>query len=210
MSQRNKLENLAKWRIDPSSIQFPGDALEFRGGFATVSQGLLTSPSSAEGGANKSEHVADQHSSSETSNAQPCDGAQNPGGDHQGKEEGADGRTANGDDGNAKEEGIKDNGEEQKANDQTLIPKIEHELPSSEHTANEYQDSGNHDARSPHDIQEPGDGQKNKDGGGDSRITDGDNGQTKEEVRTNIENANEEQSRGRPTSKPKVRDEPTS
>ncbi|KAG8916605.1 hypothetical protein FRC01_002969 [Tulasnella sp. 417] len=210
MLQRSKLQKLAEWRIDPSLIKFPEDAREFRGGFATVSQGLLASPSSAKRGANKSKHVADQYSSSETSNPQPCSVAQNPEGDHQGKEEGADSRTADGDDGHAKGEGIKDNDEEQKANNQTLIPKIEHDLPSPEHTVNEDQDSGNRDTQSPHDIQKPGDGLQNKDEGRDSRITDGDNGQTKEEVRTNPENANEEQSRDRPISKPKVRDEPSS
>ncbi|KAG8962812.1 hypothetical protein FRC05_005097, partial [Tulasnella sp. 425] len=38
---RAKLENLAQWRLDPSLIEFPGDAQEFRGGFATVSQAHL-------------------------------------------------------------------------------------------------------------------------------------------------------------------------
>ncbi|KIO19629.1 hypothetical protein M407DRAFT_146345 [Tulasnella calospora MUT 4182] len=44
---RNKLEKLARWRIDPSLIAFSGDAREFRGGFATVSQAFLAPRSSA-------------------------------------------------------------------------------------------------------------------------------------------------------------------
>ncbi|KIO33117.1 hypothetical protein M407DRAFT_17982 [Tulasnella calospora MUT 4182] len=38
---REKIEKLAKWRIDPSLIEFPGDAFELHGGHATVSRALL-------------------------------------------------------------------------------------------------------------------------------------------------------------------------
>ncbi|KIO21756.1 hypothetical protein M407DRAFT_28682 [Tulasnella calospora MUT 4182] len=37
----DKLEQLAQWRISPSSIAFPKKVPEFSGGFATVSRGLL-------------------------------------------------------------------------------------------------------------------------------------------------------------------------
>ncbi|KAG8966830.1 hypothetical protein FRC05_002393 [Tulasnella sp. 425] len=42
---RAKLERLAQWRIDPSLIEFPGGASEFRGGHATVSRAFLASTS---------------------------------------------------------------------------------------------------------------------------------------------------------------------
>ncbi|KIO33146.1 hypothetical protein M407DRAFT_18008 [Tulasnella calospora MUT 4182] len=42
---RDKMENLAKWRIATSSIEFPEDVLELHGGHATVSRAFLT-PSS--------------------------------------------------------------------------------------------------------------------------------------------------------------------
>ena len=37
----DKLDKLANWRIDPSSIEFPDGTREFSGGFATVSRGYL-------------------------------------------------------------------------------------------------------------------------------------------------------------------------
>ncbi|KAG8964470.1 hypothetical protein FRC00_002250 [Tulasnella sp. 408] len=40
-----KVEKLAKWRIDPSLIEFPKDATELQGGHATVSRALLKVPS---------------------------------------------------------------------------------------------------------------------------------------------------------------------
>ncbi|KAG8921849.1 hypothetical protein FRC01_014842, partial [Tulasnella sp. 417] len=41
---RDKLDELADWRISPSSIKFPKDAREFHGGNATVSRALLAVP----------------------------------------------------------------------------------------------------------------------------------------------------------------------
>ena len=43
--QREKLEKLKRWRIQHSLIEFSGDAREFRGGYATVSQAVLLIPS---------------------------------------------------------------------------------------------------------------------------------------------------------------------
>ncbi|KAG8929368.1 hypothetical protein FRC01_004444 [Tulasnella sp. 417] len=40
----NKMEKLAKWRIDPSLIEFPKDAEELHGGHATVSRAVLNPP----------------------------------------------------------------------------------------------------------------------------------------------------------------------
>ncbi|KIO23333.1 hypothetical protein M407DRAFT_27181 [Tulasnella calospora MUT 4182] len=38
---RDQLDRLAQWRIDPSSIKFPKDACEFRGGHSTTSRAFL-------------------------------------------------------------------------------------------------------------------------------------------------------------------------
>ena len=40
------MNKLAPWRIDPATIEFPQDSLEFHGGFATVSRALLVTSSS--------------------------------------------------------------------------------------------------------------------------------------------------------------------
>ncbi|KIO29009.1 hypothetical protein M407DRAFT_21908 [Tulasnella calospora MUT 4182] len=39
-----RLKKLARWRIDPSLIEFPNGAPKFEGGYATVSRALLTFP----------------------------------------------------------------------------------------------------------------------------------------------------------------------
>ncbi|KAG9045606.1 hypothetical protein FS837_006026, partial [Tulasnella sp. UAMH 9824] len=50
---RAKLEQLAQWRIHPSSIKFPEDAPEFQGSFATISRALLAVPSDGEDGTDR-------------------------------------------------------------------------------------------------------------------------------------------------------------
>ncbi|KAG9040800.1 hypothetical protein FS837_000170 [Tulasnella sp. UAMH 9824] len=52
-----KLEKLARWRIDPSLIRFPGNGPEFRGGNATVSRALLSLPSDVQRNGDKSENT---------------------------------------------------------------------------------------------------------------------------------------------------------
>ncbi|KAG9050007.1 hypothetical protein FS837_008187 [Tulasnella sp. UAMH 9824] len=88
---RNKLEKLAQWRINPSLIKFPQDAREFHGGFATVSQGLLTPSLRSGGTANKSEQITDEHSGSKDRNLLSV--IQKRGEGDQGGDEEADGRT---------------------------------------------------------------------------------------------------------------------
>ncbi|KAG8932154.1 hypothetical protein FRC01_000202 [Tulasnella sp. 417] len=46
---QSKLEKLARWRVDPSLIEFPTGTREFHGGFATVSQAFLASASESSG-----------------------------------------------------------------------------------------------------------------------------------------------------------------
>lgn len=50
---QDKLEKFAQWRIDPSLIRFPGEAAEFRGGYATVSRALLASKLTTKSGVEK-------------------------------------------------------------------------------------------------------------------------------------------------------------
>ncbi|KIO17469.1 hypothetical protein M407DRAFT_32856 [Tulasnella calospora MUT 4182] len=84
---RTKLEKLAQWRIDPSLIDFPENAREFRGGYATVSEPFLASPSSAEGAGNESEHTTDRHPDSDAHNLQSQSKPQEPEDDQRGKNE---------------------------------------------------------------------------------------------------------------------------
>ncbi|KAG8910128.1 hypothetical protein FRC00_008807, partial [Tulasnella sp. 408] len=65
---RDKLMKLAKWRIDPSLIEFQGDTPEFEGGHATVSRALFTSASAAGANINNLEN-ADGGSKSGDGNA---------------------------------------------------------------------------------------------------------------------------------------------
>ncbi|KAG9031507.1 hypothetical protein FS837_002957 [Tulasnella sp. UAMH 9824] len=44
-----KMEKLAKWRIDPSLIEFPNDTVELHGGHATVSRAMLNASSNKSG-----------------------------------------------------------------------------------------------------------------------------------------------------------------
>lgn len=48
-----KMETLAKWRIDPSLIEFPKDAVESHGGHATVSRARLKTTSNESGNTNE-------------------------------------------------------------------------------------------------------------------------------------------------------------
>ncbi|KAG9039853.1 hypothetical protein FS837_000906 [Tulasnella sp. UAMH 9824] len=122
-SQRNKLEKLARWRIDPSLIEFPREAREFCGGFAKVSQGLFTSPSRAKGGASEPKEITDELPSSKAGELQSENDTQEPGVNYRTKDEEADSQTADGDDDNTEGEGTKDNNKEQTPHDQTSIPK---------------------------------------------------------------------------------------
>ncbi|KIO20488.1 hypothetical protein M407DRAFT_29895 [Tulasnella calospora MUT 4182] len=84
---RTKLEKLAEWRINPSLIDFPENAREFRGGYATVSEAFLASPSSAEGAGNESEHTTDGHPDPDAHNLQSESKPQEPEDDQRGENE---------------------------------------------------------------------------------------------------------------------------
>lgn len=182
MSQRTKLEKLAHWRIDPSLIELTGDAPEFRGGFATVSKGLLASPSPAKGVTNGSKQITDEHPGSDAGNSKSERDTRQPGDDHQGKDEGADGHAAGdeNDIGHTGWQGRKESGEEQKPTHQSPIPEIGYGLTSSEQATVESPDPGNRDTQSESDTQKPKDDQQSGDTGLDGhKAPDGGNGQTK-------------------------------
>lgn len=56
---RTRINKLAKWQIDTSSIEFPQDTCEFHGGHATVSRALAVSTSNDENSAGGSEDAKD-------------------------------------------------------------------------------------------------------------------------------------------------------
>ncbi|KIO17474.1 hypothetical protein M407DRAFT_32861 [Tulasnella calospora MUT 4182] len=109
---RTKLEKLAQWRIDPSLIDFPENAREFRGGYATVSEALLASSSGAEGAGNGPEHTTDGHPDSDTRNLQ----SQEPEDDQRGQNERSGSHITDGENDQAKDE--------QNSGRQTSKPKI--------------------------------------------------------------------------------------
>ncbi|KIO20490.1 hypothetical protein M407DRAFT_29897 [Tulasnella calospora MUT 4182] len=113
---RNKLEKLAQWRIDPSLIDFPENSREFRGGYATVSEAFLASPSSAQGAGNESEHTTDRHPDSDAHNLQSQSKTQEPEDDQRGENERSGSHITDGEDDQAKDE--------QNSGRQTSKPKI--------------------------------------------------------------------------------------
>lgn len=183
-------------------IEFPQDAREFRGGFATVSQGLLASPSPAEGDVNKSGQVADQRPSSETGNPQCDNHTQNPRGEHPGKEEEADGNL-----GDTEEKGRKDDGQEGlTTHDQTSMTKIVDQSDSPEHMANEGPELADSHSNPQSDTHGDDSNREGKDEGTKSGVAGGTIDQTKDEGRKQSENTNQEQNSGLQNPKPKVGD----
>ncbi|KIO28197.1 hypothetical protein M407DRAFT_22675 [Tulasnella calospora MUT 4182] len=148
--------------------------------------------------------ITNEPPSLEASNPQSDSDTQKSGDDDQGKEKGADGGTVDKNNDHTKGEGRKDNDEERKRDDQTSIPKIGDGLTFPEHAVDKDPDSGDRGSRSQSDIEKPEDDQQGKDEGTDRRIADGDYGQTKEEVRKDTEDTNEEQNSARPTSNTKI------
>ncbi|KAG8916716.1 hypothetical protein FRC01_002900 [Tulasnella sp. 417] len=176
LSQQGKLEKLADWRIDPSWIEFPEDTREFRGGFATVSQGLLAPASLPEGDESESEHTTSQPPSSESGNPEPAKDTQEPRDDHKGKDKGVDVPTADGDNDGTEGEEKKDNEEKQKVDNQNSIQQIEYGLASSENTADGDPNSGDRDTQSRSNIQRSEDDHQGENEVTESSIPDGDNG----------------------------------
>ncbi|KAG8928715.1 hypothetical protein FRC01_005510 [Tulasnella sp. 417] len=136
---RDKLEKLSKWRIDPSLIEFPEDTPEFRGGYATVSRGLLGSQPSIEEPLHEAQSTTGDHPNSDASDPQPKSDTQEPENGRSGRVDGADGQPADGDDDLTTQEGRNENNddEEQKSHSQMLVPKTGDESASSEQAADE-------------------------------------------------------------------------
>ncbi|KAG8909710.1 hypothetical protein FRC01_006775 [Tulasnella sp. 417] len=164
---RNKLNKLARWRIDPSLIEFPEDAREFRGGFATVSRAFLApSPRAHEVGI-ESAPTEDEHPDPAAGNLQPRSDTQERKDDQQGKDEESDrGTTGDGEDHGEADKGKESGTHEKRVNSPTSTPK-----------ADDGPESGDRNALPQEDIQGHGDNHPDKDAGTESRTLDGDNGQ---------------------------------
>ncbi|KIO27382.1 hypothetical protein M407DRAFT_23433 [Tulasnella calospora MUT 4182] len=203
---RHKLEKLARWQIDPSLIEFPKDAREFRGGYAIVSQAVLASPSNVEGVTHESERVTDESPGSDDRNPYSHSDTQEPKDDQQGKDEGAESGTADSDNDHSKEEGRKgdNNPEEQGSHRQASIPEIGDEPSSSEDIADQNPDSGDCDRQLRSDNQEPEGDQQGQDQGPDGRTADAENNNTGEGTRKEPGGTNEEQNSDRQTPKLKT------
>lgn len=188
-------------------IKFSPGAREFRGGFATVSQGLLASSSRAEEVANGSEHTTEDRADLDAHNLLYPNGIEKPEDDQQSRGERVHSHGAgDSDDNSTKEEertGYDDEGD-QKSRIQPSITKVGDELASSDHTADGDPDSGDRNPRPHNGIQAPKDDQQGHDEPTDSHIADGGNRQSQEEARVESESTNKEQDPDRQTSKPKV------
>ncbi|KIO19638.1 hypothetical protein M407DRAFT_30709 [Tulasnella calospora MUT 4182] len=202
---RNKLEKLARWRIDPSLIAFSGDAREFRGGFATVSQAFLAPRSSAEGVANKSKHSTERLDLN-ARNLQALSDTQRPRDDEKGGDDGQDRHPVKDGNDRTEEEGEKklNDDEEQRSPPQNSNPKIVEEATSPEHTADEGPDEGHRNPRSQSDAQKLADDQQGQDETTDRRIVDGGNDDTKDVAIEKSENTNGGQNSGHQTAGSKI------
>ncbi|KIO18076.1 hypothetical protein M407DRAFT_32246 [Tulasnella calospora MUT 4182] len=184
---RYKLEKLARWRIDPSLIEFPEDAREFHV-------------------ANESKHVTDKSSASDGRNTHSPSDIQEPEDDQQGKDEGAESGTANGDNDHNREGGRKgdNNCEEKESHRQASLPKIGDEPSSSEDIADQNPDSGDCDPQPRSDNQEPECDQQDQDEGTDARTTDAETNNTEDKTRKEPDSTDEEWNSDRQTPKLKT------
>lgn len=186
---------MARWRIDPSLIEFLPDAQELRGGFATVSPGLLASPPDVEGAANESGQIMDDHLSSGAGILRSNSNTQDPQNDHdEGEDKGADDRTAEGDNDGGPERNYK--------------PAITNALSASEYKVGANLAAGDRDACSESVTQRPVDDQRDQDEGTNTRPADGDNDHKKEEEIRGDDNRKVEQHAYLEIPRLKVRDEP--
>ncbi|KAG9041362.1 hypothetical protein FS837_012366 [Tulasnella sp. UAMH 9824] len=200
---RKRLEKLAQWRINPSLIEFPVDAREFRGGFATVSQGFLASSSRTEGGANESKHLTDEPPSLADVDSQPDEGLQQPQPRTEGKNEDVRSRKADCRNGLSEEEESKEpnTDEEHRSPRQPPIPDIGNEASTSHHIVNEDPDLGDRNHQSHKNTEgvendEQGEGERSARG-----IANGNNDEAKEEAEDEGKNGNEGQLSDRQTLK---------
>ncbi|KAG9050004.1 hypothetical protein FS837_008184 [Tulasnella sp. UAMH 9824] len=205
---RNKLEKLAQWRIDPSLIEIPGGAREFHGGFATVTQAFLASPSKDEGGPNESGRTTDERPDADAGDAEPHSDTQVRGDNQQVKfkSEEADSRRAgdNNDDTQEKSSRKSNSDEEHQPHRQTSPSKVVDEPSHSASITNEDPVWSDCDPQSQSATQEPQDKEQGKDEGTDSRIADGNNDQTKDEGRRQPKGTDDDKNSDIQNSKPKL------
>ncbi|KAG8925665.1 hypothetical protein FRC01_009851 [Tulasnella sp. 417] len=203
---RTKLQKLVRWRIDPSWIEIPTNAREFRGGYATVSQAFLTYPQKSLGGVNESEQPTDERPDSDTRDLQSYNNKQEHEEEQQVKGEKADSPGADGNHDDTQEgAGKKPNGDEEPhAHRQPSPPKVGDTPSSSDRIADKGPYLGDLDLQSQSDIHKPQDDDKDKVEGTEGRVAEEDDHQTKEEGRKQSENTNEEQSSNRRAPKPKI------
>ncbi|KAG8925664.1 hypothetical protein FRC01_009850 [Tulasnella sp. 417] len=204
---RTKLEKLARWRIDPSRIEIPTNAREFRGGYATVSQAFLAYASNDSGGAKESEHPTDERPDSNARNLQSHNDKQEYENEQKFKGEQVASRGADGSDDDTQAEADKKrNGNEgPQPHHQSPPPKVGDTSSYSDCIADKGPYWVNHDLQSPSDIQKPqGDDPEGQDEEIESRVAEEDDHETKEEGRKRSENTSEEQSSDRRGPKPKI------
>lgn len=185
-------------------IEFPADSREFRGGFATVSQGFLVCPPRAEGAAKGIENSTDKHPSSRAGSLHSESDRQNYRADQRGRDRGEEERKAGGHNDPSKWEASEDNNAEQELDNQPSILRVGHQRTSPEDPINEGPASGdrNHWNR---DIETPDDNPR-KDEGTGSRIVSVNSHQKQEEAGDSPESTKEKQNAVAQTSKPKVGD----
>ncbi|KAG8932156.1 hypothetical protein FRC01_000204 [Tulasnella sp. 417] len=175
---RNKLKRLARWRIDPSLIEFPKDAHEFRGGFATVSRAFFTPSPNVHKAGNEPAPTADEHPDPEADNLQPGSDTQELTDNQRGKDEESEGRTTgDGEHYGGEDKGKEPDTHEKRVNSPTSAPKARDEPESSEHSALGDAESGDRNLLPQGDTQGHGDNHQGTDEGADSRTPDGDNDQ---------------------------------
>ncbi|KAG8932153.1 hypothetical protein FRC01_000201 [Tulasnella sp. 417] len=191
---RNKLAKLARWRRDPSLIEFHEDTPEFRGGFATVSRAFLTLfPNDNEVG-DESEHTADERPDPDAGNPSSGDldalsqrETGEHGDNHTDKDEGTDSRLVDGDNEKTNQKGREESNDhrEQGTLPQYSITTIGGESVSSEHAVDEDPGySSNLDAQSQSGTQRP-EGEQVKVEEATSHVANAKNDQTKEEEDSN-------------------------
>ncbi|KAG8932152.1 hypothetical protein FRC01_000200, partial [Tulasnella sp. 417] len=209
-SQQNKLEKLARWRIDPSLIEFPTGTREFRGGFATVSQAFLASASSSARVGKGFEETTPEHANSNPPNLESqSDSEEGKDGQRGGAEEdvscAADGE---------KDAAVEDRRKASDPHDEqshlpTLITKVGDESAAFEHSSRGNQDTGDRSGQSQLDTRAHSDDHQGSDEGRNCRKGDGDKDETKEAGMEESINNEEGKSHPQPSTST-ITDEPTS
>ncbi|KAG8894487.1 hypothetical protein FRC01_012929, partial [Tulasnella sp. 417] len=193
----NKLDKLAQWRIDPSLIEFPPDAREFRGGFATVLQGLLASPPFAEDDANERGSKSPKH--------RPDSDSPEFGNEVQAKDKEEDGPTAGGESDHTHGEGRTAERKVQRSYHHASLSMSGGRLPPSGYAEDEKMGLGDLNMQSLSEALEPEDGREDQDEGTNGRVPSTDKSRLREgETRKESEHTGHEENHDTQASKPKV------